>query len=288
MDELSKEEQARLLAAWFYCGEEVAITALDNKGTIVGFGKRYLPRGTQAYKRSGVYIDFMTARIVRKRDYAEVSVRVEELQTFQHSTKRVGLAEQVARIEVKIGEMPKTPFWEGDEVYFRPMTTKVEFEGIAFTIREIDYSGDRNMYLLNETSVPRRLSAVSVFEAEVSQLALVKHGNLWKMGHGEPMEFASIEEEARFYHSLGMSRKMSQNLPTPGAAEAGFLATYDTMEWEFKDAISAIQRGVGDEMKLRNKKDLTYVVIKYDSEEFGKRMRTHMFAKFGLTEEASA
>jgi hypothetical protein len=113
------------------------------------------------------------------------------------------------------------------------------------------------------------------------------------MGHGEPMEFTSIDEEAAFYKSLGMSR----NVTEVAALEQRELADatefrdaneeqnfYASMTATFPEAIKALRDGNADEMKLRDKKQMTFVVIKYDNEEFGRRMRAHTLAKFGVTD----
>ena len=98
-------------------------------------------------------------------------------------------------------------------------------------------------------------------------LTLIERGNIWKLEHGEPLSFGSLDEEAAFYKSLGMSRKV------PGNNSNGF--------WYFAAGIHSLHDGSADQLIVKNKGTLEVVLIKYDNEEFGNRMRAVELARLG-------
>ena len=62
--QLSHEETVRILRNWYTVGDRIERHLIAVKqGTIVGFGKKYIPRGGFDHKRAGVYMDFFTLRI---------------------------------------------------------------------------------------------------------------------------------------------------------------------------------------------------------------------------------
>ncbi len=246
-------------------GSSVAITG-QRAGICVGFAEKYIHRGGLDHKHAGVYIDFATA-IVRPSDGGQ-SVLV---------PLNLGSLHEIVDINIRIADLPETPFWEGDIVKNQCQASS------RWVIKCIEYHSDcKHIYHLQ---TPSDAGTGHAFD---STLTLVARGNLWKLDHGEPLVFASIEDEAKFYKSLGMSRKVCQSVDQTHARAAGFVDFHTTEEWDFKSAISCLHEGRGDAIKVKDRKNMTFVVIKYDLEEFGGRMRTHTLAKFGLAEETTA
>lgn len=174
--------------------------------------------------------------------------------------------DQMARILIYSGPLPETPFWEGDRVKLKSVSSRADPEG--WVVREIDYDSPPNTddYVYRITSTRPELR----HEYWGDGLELLARGNLWKMEHGEPMSFAGIEEEGLFYKSLGMSDKIRH--PMDGI----------DLAFDFPQAIQVLRAGGADQMKVRNKSRPDYILIKYDNEEFGERMRAHTLTKFGL------
>lgn len=255
-----------LLKGAVQVGCSVAITK-ERAGICIGFAEKYIPRGGFEHKHAGVYIDFATA-IVKPRDGGP-NERV--------NVADGSLGEERAEISIRIGDLPDTPFWEGDFVRIKnahelqPPVPNVS----SWCVDSINLQQGFIPHPSFNISLPSGLKRSGMCADE---LTLVKRGNLWKMEHGEKMEFASIEEEAKFYQSLGMSKKLTHTV------HRGFVGEIaeTTDIWKLTDAAMCLVRGEGDDMKLKDKKNMTYVVIKYDSGEFGKRMRAHALAKFGL------
>jgi len=243
---MSQDKQA-ILSRWFKVGEEIP---LDNQrtGVVISFDKTYIGRGGFDYQHAGIYLNFLKPLIVFKENSWEprflscVGVKKE-------CENRGVTIEELEKLKVKIGDLPDTPFWEGDEVFNK--------FGSKLHIAKIIYKDNPSHILYQEDGGS---------EATEIAFSLSQRGNIWKLTHGAPLDFASIDEEAKFYQSLGMSQKVQST------SEDGL--------WSLTAAIEAIHRGEGDQMKLKDKQKLSFIVIKYDNEEFGERMRTHILTQF--------
>ncbi len=264
-----------LLNRWYKVGDCVVLgTTGTESGIVLGFGKKHVPRGGFDHKKAGTYIDFARVQIAPSGGAPE---RYDSMEPIDFDDPDMaGVCAGVSAILIKVGDLPQSSFWEGDVV----AVAHKDAAPVPWVVENIDYSrGDSAPYTLRHNDgvmLGRTMTSYS------NSLKLVARGNLWKMEHDEPMEFANIEEEAKFYQSLGMSVKLSHTLPQ---SNMGFGITgRSTEEWEWKDAVTEIRRGAADEMKLKNKKDMTFVLIKYDRMEFGNRMRAHTLAKLGFIE----
>ncbi len=263
-----------LLDRWYKVGDRVVLgTTGTESGIVLGFAKKYIPRGGFDHKKAGTYIDFANVLFATWGGEPERYVSMQPVDF--DDPEMAGVCSGVSAIMLKIGDLPVRPFWEGDEVAI----AHKDAAPVRWVVQNIDYTQDGAPYTLKQIGEVRHTPTMTSYS---HFLKLVARGNLWKMEHGEPMEFASIEEEAKFYQSLGMSVKLSHTLPQ---SNMGFGITgRSTEEWEWKDAVTEIRRGAADEMKLKNKKDMTFVLIKYDRMEFGNRMRAHTLAKLGFIE----
>ena len=282
MSELSVPSAVRkcdvggVLKEWFKIGDEVTLNTGES-GIVIGFGEKYIVRGGFRHKYAGTYIDFEKLFIAPTDGSPRTFVSVESFNKMRI------LPGYLSSVFIRIGDLPETPFWEGDIVAFRD---KVVMKSDGGHVQNYDcHTVLRHKYLQDGgiecwIATPER---VEIRVGSPDDLVLMSRGNLWKLDHGEPMIFTSINDEAKFYQSLGMSQKVIRtHSPYSSLPPCG------PEEWGMEAALSLILEGNADEMKLKNKKPMTFVVIKYDNEKFGCRMRAHTLAKFGLGEDVSA
>lgn len=256
---LSRQEVDRLLRGWLKVGDEIPLDT-THSGVIIGFGEKYINRGGLGYKYAGTYIDFQKLLIVRN-DTEEREFVV-----------RGGSGS--ANAWIRIGDLPETPFWEGDEVCYDDQHPHGHY---SWTVDQVTYvQGVTMCYFLEGVDRDGFSKTKSHSVISDEPLTLVKRGDLWKFAHDEPLVFTNIEDEAAFYRSLGLSQKLSF------APESGLRGE---ISWDMGAAVRAIRNGTADEMKIKDKHHITFVLIKYDNEEFGVRMRAHTLAKFGLIED---
>ena len=69
-------------------------------------------------------------------------------------------------------------------------------------------------------------------------LTLIERGNIWKLEHGESLSFGSLEEEADFYKSLGMSRKLVNTKEEDGL-------------WSMKEAFDMLSLDMVDKIIIK-------------------------------------
>lgn len=240
-------------------GASVAITK-DRDGICIGFAEKYIHRGGFDHKHAGVYIDFATAIVKPSDGGPNVLVPL-----------NLGSAPEIADINIRIANLPETPFWEGDVVRHKSPSNE------NWMVEAIDYAAIHSVAGCFKLAT---IDGRTHMKKNGGFLRLVSRGNLWKMEHGGKMEFASIEDEARFYQSLGLSQKLAHD------ERLGFVGegVRNTEVWKMIDAIACIRRGDGDEMKIKDKQHMLFVVIKYDNKEFSERMRAHTLAKFDLAD----
>lgn len=261
-------EVNELLKKYFKCGDEVI--QLGKRGVVVGFGEKYIARGGLQHKFAGTYIDFGQLIVASTDGRSRASMCHVYM---DHKLHEVYMRTQ--DVYIRIGDLPETPFWEGDTVSY-------PYRGGAtqWVVKRIDSAvGRETIYTIQIEGGAYACNVIAM------HLKLVSHGNLWKMEHGEPLDFPSIEEEALFFKSLGMSRNVTEFVSRSSLADNRRDAA-PKLHCELKEALCAIRKWrIADEVKIINK-DMKCVVIKYDDEVFGNRMRAHTLAKFGLTEEA--
>jgi hypothetical protein len=183
-------------------------------------------------------------------------------------------------------ELPETKVWPGDKVSYtsdQKNNNWVE-EHNPFTVARIDYS---NMgQFCNDGITPMPIivmdidggGTVSVREREVT---LIERGNIWKWYHHEPIAFATIQEEASFYHSIGRTHEVRN----PKKQLYAWDDAVDANGKKYpKEALEAIRDGLGHTMNVTNL-PFSYrahlSVYKFDDEEVGQRVRKATLAGFG-------
>lgn len=259
--------------------ETIARGEKTDGGAVIGYGKKFVNRGGINHKLAGTYFDFTKLRLVRT-DGSEFEYH-SDLSASPHKDIQE-LARKVGNLWVRMCDLPEMLFWEGDIVKI----LDPHHNSVSWLVRNVDYNVNGRHYCYLK-SVALFADTHSHCQRYTSELELVSRGNLWKMEHGEPMEFADIYTEAKFYQSLGTSDKVTHVRHRGMVGE--IKETVDT--WEFKDAVAALQRGDADQMKPKDKKYLTFVLIKYDVPkvpDFGERMRAHELNRlwFGQKEPA--
>lgn len=270
-----------LRRSWFQVGD---VLQSDSGGlyrgerfTLLNFGERYIGRGGFTHKDAGTYIDFATLHIIGKFG-KKMFARADsfERQPLQSTHG------QMDAVQIKISDLPETPFWEGDTVSFR----REKYVGLfasemankRHTVTEIKY----NAGTCGDFQV-RMTSGEGSAGASISGTRLVERGNIWKYQHGESLSFSDIEEEAKFHRSLGMSQKISILTHEVRGNETSFGRIGELKkEFEFAEAVRHITNSKADQMKMKDRKNMLFVLIKYENEEFGERMREHTLRQFGL------
>ncbi len=290
---LPEHEARELIQKCYLHGRKVKYAISFNHvlfGTVVGVGEKLVHRGGLDHGIAGRYMDFTKLRIAPHKGGREILLKINDGSVSPMSPFAGADAawmtqsemDKMARILIRISDLPETPFWEGDIVEIRDYVAKGGSQECSnrWLVRNIDYDylGRGQIFCEGVNLwVDGQIRTNDSCKLPIEVFAVLAHGNLWKFGHGEQTSFASIEEEALFYESLGMSRKVIQSTSIPEAVEAGFLAVRKSEEWELQSAVGCVASGAGDEIK--NRKGMTFVVIKYDDEEFGKRMRAHTLQK---------
>lgn len=258
---LTRPEIDRVLSKGIKVGDELP---LDTKtsGVVIAFGEQYINRGGLRHKYAGTYIDFQKLLVIR-------SDNGEREFIYRNSN--------TSNVWIRIGDLPETPFWEGDEVCF---SQENSWFSPSWVLNRVVYiNGEATNYVFDGIRSDGRPTTINYSVKLDPPLTLMKRGNLWKFAHNEPLEFANMEAEAAFHKSLGMSQKLTY------PSNTGLMGD---MMFDMGSAVRSIQNGTADEMLIKDKKHLFFVLIKYDNEEFGNRMRQHTLVKFGLTETESA
>lgn len=239
-------------------------------GTAVGFAKKYIGRGGLTHKEAGAYVDFTTV-IVAPEDGSPDVLRAINL----------GSLTEIADIRIRISKLPDVHYWEGDKVMFVHDLKKGDVRDPQFHqfVQRILYADSPMLCSVGpEEKIGQNFS--SNFW-KMNALHLIERGNIYKLAHGQPLDFADIEKEAEFYRSLGMTRKAcirngknstSYNMPL-------YVYTGDAQTFTFDVAMGFLELGIADEVKLKDRKQFLFVLIKYDNREFGRRMRKHMLEK---------
>ncbi len=259
--------EVSLLRDWFQVGQEVKFS-IPETGIVCGFGKTHIPRGGFDHKKAGVYVNFFQLRVKTTKGYQLWNIE-------QIHGRNAALAEKIAELRVCIGELPDTPFWVGDIVRLTNLA-EWRFSGdpsYPLVVKKI-YYGELpvcNMEASKENDHYEIPCPGGHFIARTSSLALVSRGNIWKLEHGEPLSFASLNEEGKFYQSLGMSQKVLHTSET---------RSNDHL-WDLWAGIQQLQSGNADQLIVKDKKTQQVVLIKYEPIEFGDRMRAAELARLG-------
>lgn len=272
--EMSEQEKNALIATWFHVGEEVRVRVSCKTVTVLEFGKRYIGRGGRTHKLAGVYIDFMNVLVAGetasgKSCYTISAEHLDRLHfsdpvSFQYNDQFPKMRD----LNIRIGDLPDTSFWVGDivkkDVEGRPET----FSAGIIAIVNYDYT-PASYRVTTGLNTPSQTEFWSD-----DYLTLVERGNIWKLEHDEPLSFSGdteakrLDEEAAFYKSLGMSQKV-------------IFTDTESELWPIGGGLRELQEGRADRIYFKNSGQYA-VLIKYDKEEFGNRMRAAELKRLGL------
>ncbi len=189
------------------------------------------------------------------KDQKEYERRVAEWQDEYKAKAAAGLPVLVFAEEEYLRELPKTPFWEGDWVrVYRPCPT------VCVVYGDVDpdfFKAMENGKKLTEMSPPERLMVERIcwdtavdghptgylvstsfwagWCAHVNEtdMRLIERGDVWRYYHGQPLNFGSVAERARFFRLLGHFT----NIRNPNT---GFFA------WQEGEADEAIRAAIAD------------------------------------------
>jgi len=112
--DVPESEVRALLVQWFYVGQENSAYCLNGKAVVIGFGMKYIQYGGFDHKHAGIYFDFTTLRIA-KLNYEEM-LDSRALLDLENSPRQMKLYEKMKALNVRISDLPNTPFWVGDKV----------------------------------------------------------------------------------------------------------------------------------------------------------------------------
>lgn len=140
--------------------------------------------------------------------------------------------------QTRLGNLPSTKFWEQDKVRVRFPQDDVSH---LMTIGSIEYS---NMHKRRDNGSPWPFYSVKYTEggftnAEESWIELIERGNVWKYYNGQPLIFASLEEEAAFAHLIGQTEQMRN-------PESGLYT------WTKEEVLDAIKDGTAHSLSVSN------------------------------------
>ncbi len=154
--------------------------------------------------------------------------------------------------EIFLGELPPTPFWEGDTV---ERTRYGETETLIVVSIDYDKLHDDKMpyvYTLRHPEQSHRSTG-----ADVSELKLIERGNIWKEEHGEKLYFSSLQEHAAFEKSRGRAKEV-RNPRT------------DIYKWTLEEALAAVEAGDAHEVTIESGQRVS--VYRFDDHRLGRRV----------------
>lgn len=187
--------------------------------TAIVMSEFYLARNKQwSYiDRDGPGIYREPSRLAVKLDDGKtIKASAGYLQRITHDTRQT-----IECKPIKIGELPDTPFWEGDHVH-------VIAEDDPLIISSIGYHDHYGTYGLES-------NGRGVIYRKESEITLIARGNYWKWFNDkkEEMVFKNLADEAMFFRSLGMATEVIS--PMTRTYSRGINEAYD-----------AVVSGVGD------------------------------------------
>src|SRR3989344_6345872 len=184
MSELSVPSAVRkcdvggVLKEWFKIGDEVTLNTGES-GIVIGFGEKYIVRGGFRHKYAGTYIDFEKLFIAPTDGSPRTFVSVESFNKMRI------LPGYLSSVFIRIGDLPETPFWEGDIVAFRD---KVVMKSDGGHVQNYDcHTVVRHKYL-QDGHIECWIASRERVETRIDfpeKITLIHRGNLWKMDHGE-------------------------------------------------------------------------------------------------------
>lgn len=260
--------------------------------TILGFSEIHYGRLGNLGLKPGIYVNraWVRLRLADGREHTEWSGRM-DLTDKDETTRR--LAEfrkrqkenpDYWRTHEFLRELPETPFWEGDfvRVRGRSVVTSVysemppERDPDTFQIIGIDYH-----YLAEKTQIGTKYPAYKISSslsagwntsASEDDMELVERGPVWKFYHNEPIVFASVQDEANFFTSLGHTDEVRN--PANGL-----------YKWSKDEVLDAIRKGLVHGFSVSSGFFGTGPSIcakRFHNEELGKRVAKATLEGFGI------
>lgn len=266
-----------LIASWFHVGEEVHYMSraiMDQKTVVLGFGRKYIPRGGSSHNLAGIYIDYNEIHLALNIVATAEKLKRPNFPSFSRDEWNAQI-QSMRDLNIRISDLPDTPFWVGDMVGLLEKIPLFHWNE-ALRVDEIDYSN------VHTGHVRYFVSGSNIRQYPINQeyLALVERGNVWKLEHGEPLSFPGdteakrMEEEAAFYKSLGMSSKVVYHPESQHERHT------------FGAALRVIEMNAADEMIYSEHKDADkehcFLLIRYNvlKNDFAKRMREHTLKRW--------
>lgn len=179
-------------------GEQVVLSD-GTVGTVEKFGQRYVHRygRSSTEPQPGVYEDRVytwvkleSGKVIQVPN--GVTYMMVDNDTFLKRRSEIESTDIKRVVQgTRLSDLPDTPFWETDIVTFQNTYVVVE---------AVNYDTERNGKISYRLKIPT--GGVYPYVAE-DYLKLVNRGNLWKMVHGQLVDFKTPAEMADFYLQLG-------------------------------------------------------------------------------------
>jgi len=154
--------------------------------------------------------------------------------------------------DVFIGQLPPTPFWEGDTV---ECTVDGEAEILVVASIRYDHLHDKEQLFVYTLRHPKQNWQTGVQE---SDLKLIERGNIWKEEHGEKLQFSSLQEEAAFMKMRGRAKEIRN-------------PKLDVYNWTLEEAISAVESGEAHEITI-DESGRRIAVYRFENPRLGRRV----------------
>lgn len=199
-----------------------------------------------------------------------ISANAEEYQTKRLEWQEKAKASGNWSSSKRLRDLPETKLWPGDYV---TCTRIPEYEELRVVGINYGYIGQKRT---DGTDMPLydvsdKFPAGWWTAAGDDDTTLIKRGNVWKYYHKEPMEFASLEEEATLFKMLGRTREIRN--PANGI-----------YKWTKDEVLNAIQNGLAHAFSISNGlfgSEPTESAILFLDEDLGKRVAAHTLNGFG-------
>lgn len=172
--------------------------------------------------------------------------------------------------QVRLGDLPSTPFWEEDKVRVRFPKKGDEHK---MTIGHVAYGF---MHKQDNDGSPWPFYGVhyaggSSTGAEESWIELIERGNVWKYYHNEPITFGDIKEEAQFFQLIGHTEEVKN-------PNNGFYI------WTQEEVLDAIRNGIahgfsGSGISIRAKR---FRAKRFRDEDLGQRVAQATLEEFDV------
>ena len=184
----------------------------------------------------------------------------------------------------RIGDLPETPFWEGDIVTVHSEhwggnfgAPCVECETPAvLKVDSINYSDRHGEHTYSVSGKYATGHTTGQIRAGKEELKLVERGNLWRHYNSEPLVFADIQEEILFNMQLHKVHEVKNPLRN------------DWYLWTRAEALTAIREGRADGFNVSQGffgSGPSIRVQRFDDRDLGERVRAETIAGWATTPE---